>query len=88
MASGANSSVTVLFFAAARLAAGAPRASFDTSEAGTVSGLAEALVARYGSGFADVMASCALWVNGEPAAAGQALQAGDEVAVLPPVSGG
>ena len=84
----ANLSVTVLFFASARLATGTPRTTFETMPGTTIAELSEALVARYGKGLADVMASCALWVNCEPTEPGYALGAGDEVAVLPPVSGG
>jgi molybdopterin synthase sulfur carrier subunit len=43
---------------------------------------------RYGEGFAAVAARCQIWVNGEPAAGFSALAEGDEVALLPPVSGG
>jgi MoaD family protein len=88
MVTSANLSVTVLFFATARLATGTSRTSFEATPGTTVAELAEALVARYGNGLADVMASCALWVNGEPTDPGYMLATGDEVAVLPPVSGG
>lgn len=88
MVTSANLSVTVLFFATARLATGTSRTSFEATPGTTVAELAEALVARYGNGLADVMASCALWVNGEPTDPGYVLATGDEVAVLPPVSGG
>jgi MoaD family protein len=88
MVTSANLSVTVLFFATARLATGTSRTSFEAAPGTTVAELAEALVARYGNGLADVMASCALWVNGEPTDPGYVLATGDEVAVLPPVSGG
>ena len=47
-----------------------------------------AAAARYGEGFADLLGSCKVWVNGEPADDGDAVAADDEVAVLPPVSGG
>ena len=44
--------------------------------------------ARYGEAFAALLPTCKVWVNGEPADVGHAGRAGDEVAVLPPVSGG
>jgi molybdopterin converting factor small subunit len=44
--------------------------------------------ARYGAGFGTLLATCAIWVNGEPAIPDQAVGSRDEVAVLPPVSGG
>jgi molybdopterin converting factor small subunit len=43
---------------------------------------------RFGPGFVDVLEHSAVWLNGEPASPGQAVGADDEVAVLPPVSGG
>ena len=47
-----------------------------------------AAVARYGESFQTVLGSCRVWVNGEPADPQTAVGAEDEVAVLPPVSGG
>ena len=44
--------------------------------------------ARHGEHFAAVVASSRVWVNGEPAPPDQVLEDGDEIAVLPPVSGG
>ncbi len=49
--------------------------------------LAEA-TARYGEGFAALLPTCKVWVNGDPAEPGTPVHAADEVAVLPPVSGG
>jgi molybdopterin converting factor small subunit len=48
------------------------------------------MVLRYGPGFAEVLANARVWVNGDEPVAGPAslLADGDEVAVLPPVSGG
>lgn len=48
------------------------------------------LRARYGPGFAAVLDASRVWVNGDEPAAGSAtpLRPGDELAVLPPVSGG
>jgi len=80
--------VTVLFFAGARSAAGAASTVLRAAVGTTLPQLAEMLVERYGSGFADVLETSALWVNGEPPRPGQTLRSGDEVAVLPPVSGG
>lgn len=72
-------------FAAARTAAG--RGS-DELPGDTVAAVLDAARRRYGAAFADVLASSRVWVNGEPAAETTALAPGDEVAVLPPVSGG
>jgi molybdopterin converting factor small subunit len=79
--------VTVLFFASAREAAGARSVPFG-SAGGTVAQLAGALVATYGPDLERVLCTCAIWVNGEPVPSSYVLRAGDEVAVLPPVSGG
>ena len=47
-------------------------------------------VARYGPEFGEVLDTARVWVNGDEPVDGPAtaLHAGDEVAVLPPVSGG
>ena len=47
-----------------------------------------AATARFGTGFGDVLATSRVWVNGEPAVDATLVGATDEVAVLPPVSGG
>jgi molybdopterin synthase sulfur carrier subunit len=44
--------------------------------------------ARYGERFADVLAGSRVWLNGEPADPSTPVTDRDEVAVLPPVSGG
>lgn len=72
-------------FAGAREAAGTDR---DTIEGDTVGAVLDAAVARYGAGFADVLATCKVWVNGDPAERAETVSDDDEVAVLPPVSGG
>jgi molybdopterin converting factor small subunit len=43
---------------------------------------------RYGSAFEAVLTTCRIWVNGEPAGPTDRIGATDELAVLPPVSGG
>ena len=48
----------------------------------------DSAVARYGDGFATVLATCRVWVNGDTAGRDVAVGVSDEVAVLPPVSGG
>jgi molybdopterin converting factor small subunit len=76
---------TLRMFAAAREAAGTGRADVDGATVGEV---LDAAVARYGATFADVLGTCRVWVNGEPAGRDVAVRSTDEVAVLPPVSGG
>jgi molybdopterin synthase sulfur carrier subunit len=77
--------VTLRLFAAARVAADTSRAEISGS---TVEAVLSAASQRWGPSFAQVLASSRVWLNGEPADLAQPLRAGDEVAVLPPVSGG
>jgi molybdopterin converting factor small subunit len=77
--------VVLLLFAAAREAAGRRR---DNVEAATVAEALDIARARYGKQFGAVLDRSRVWVNGEPAAVDRPLAEGDEVAVLPPVSGG
>jgi molybdopterin converting factor small subunit len=53
-----------------------------------VTEILDAAVRRFGDDFAVVLARCRVWVNGEPADPAGAVGAADEVAILPPVSGG
>ncbi len=76
---------TLRLFAAAREAAGTGSA---TIEAATVGALLAAAAERYGSPFAEVLTTCKVWLNGDEADPSAVLTDGDEVAVLPPVSGG
>lgn len=50
--------------------------------------LAEALGARYGDRFSSIVAVSSFVVNGERAERDTPVAEGDEVAILPPVSGG
>ncbi len=54
----------------------------------TVGDLLAAARSRYGPSFAAVLARSRIWVNGRRATADTSLVPDDEVAVLPPVSGG
>jgi molybdopterin converting factor small subunit len=72
-------------FGAAVDAAGSRESDVDGQ---TVDEVLTAACARYGQGFADVLGHSKVWVNGEPAAPGDRVTASDELAVLPPVSGG
>jgi molybdopterin synthase sulfur carrier subunit len=76
---------TMRLFASAREAAGTGADVFDETT------VAEVLVAaekRYGPSFSNVLGSCRIWVNGDAAVAEMSVGPQDEVAVLPPVSGG
>ena len=75
----------VRLFAAARDAAGTGR---DDVPGATVGEVLAAAGKRYGQRFTDVLGTCKIWVNGEPADLQDSVVATDELAVLPPVSGG
>ena len=75
----------VLLFGPARDLVGASRTELDGS---TVEAVVAAGAERFGAAFADLCRQSQVWVNGEPAEPGDAVGPGDELAVLPPVSGG
>lgn len=56
--------------------------------AATVGEVIEAARVRHGMRFAEIVDRSRIWLNGEPVDADHLLRDGDEVAVLPPVSGG
>ena len=72
-------------FAAARQAAGTAQTSVPGS---TVTEVLQAAVDRFGPALGRVLEQSRIWVNGEPAGAEDHVNDADEVAVLPPVSGG
>jgi molybdopterin converting factor small subunit len=76
---------TLRLFAQAREAA---RTSVDDVPGVTVAEVLDAAEGRYGAAFSDVLGTCRVWVNGEPADRATPVADADEVAVLPPVSGG
>lgn len=76
---------TLRLFASAREAAGTDRAEIDGT---TVAEVLTTARGRFGPAFGRVLDGCKVWVNGEPAADDDRLEPHDEVAVLPPVSGG
>ena len=82
--------VRLLLFASAREAAGRNRDEYDVTTTLSLDRLLADAVDRYGDAFAQVLATARVWVNGDEPPAGGAteLRDGDEVAVLPPVSGG
>ncbi len=79
--------VRLRLFASAREAA---RCSTDTVSAGSLGEALDIARARYGDEFAAVLATARVWINGDEPPIGDAtvLADDDEVAVLPPVSGG
>lgn len=72
-------------FAQAREAAGTSTAQCNGTSVAEV--LADA-IQQFGQGFADVVAMSKVWVNGEEVPMSHLVGDNDEVAVLPPVSGG
>jgi sulfur-carrier protein len=76
---------TLRLFASAREAAGTGRAIIDGD---TVGDILDAAVVMFGTQFADVLTTCRVWINGDEADRTTPASVNDEVAVLPPVSGG
>ncbi len=76
---------TLRLFASVRVAAGT---GSDTVPGATVAEVVDAAIDRYGPDFAQLLQPCRFWVNGEPAALTDPVVPTDEVAILPPVSGG
>lgn len=72
-------------FAQAREAAGTGTATFTGS---TVDEVIKDAISRYGATFEAVVNMSKVWVNGEEVPRSHAVTDKDEVAVLPPVSGG
>jgi MoaD family protein len=75
----------VRLFAALRDEAGT---SWVDGHAATAGELVDELSARYGERFRKIAAAGSIVVNGERASRESELAEGDEVALLPPVSGG
>lgn len=75
----------VRLFAAARVAAGTGR---DEVPGATVGDVLSEAIRRYGAGFEEVLDGCRIWLNGDAAEPSDRVTESDEVAVLPPVSGG
>jgi len=76
---------TLRLFAQVREAAGTGSVEVAGATVGDV--IAEATV-MFGAGFGVLVPTCRVWVNGEPALETDVVVATDEVALLPPVSGG
>lgn len=75
----------VRLFAGAREAAGTAKAVLAGNTVGEV---LDAAAARWGAELSALLPRCAVWVNGEPANRDAPVHPDDELAVLPPVSGG
>jgi molybdopterin converting factor subunit 1 len=79
--------LTIQFFARARELAGAERVAVELPRGTTVAAL-HALLATMFPAMASLLERSAIAVNHDSADAGQVIDDGDEVAVIPPVSGG
>ena len=77
--------VTLRLFASIREIAGVNQLDFDAETVGEVVGLA---VEKFGPDFASILPACRIWFNGNPAKEDDKVFDSDEVAILPPVSGG
>lgn len=75
----------LLLLGPAREAAGVRH---DEIEGDTVAEVLDQAVDRYGPSFAAVLSTSQIWVNGEEAEREDHVRSSDEVAVLPPISGG
>ena len=72
-------------FGPARTSAGTGRVEVSGS---SVAEVLDVATRRFGPSFAEVVGTSRLWVNGEAADGDRVLDEGDELAVIPPVSGG
>ena len=79
--------ITVKCFAACKDAVGASSLNFDTQEDTTVGAVLDQLIEQY-PGLASYRQSLMLAVNREYAGHEHMLEDGDELACIPPVSGG
>jgi molybdopterin synthase sulfur carrier subunit len=72
-------------FAAAREAAGTNEEIIDGA---TIADVLEEAQRRFGASFTDILKASKVWLNGEESDVSTAVTDSDEIAVLPPVSGG
>jgi MoaD family protein len=77
--------VKIRLFAALRELAGSSRVEVDADD---VTGVLAAMSERFGPSFDRIMAAGSVVVNGERTVGNRAIGPADEVALLPPVSGG
>ncbi len=72
-------------FASIRVAAGTGKTVIPGT---TVGEIVDSANEHYGQAFTDLLPSCRIWVNGEQAELDTPVADDDEVAILPPISGG
>ena len=78
----------VRLFAALREIAGSSWVDVEPAEPACATSVVDALSGTYGEEFERIARSGTVVINGEPAEWDRELAPGDEVALLPPVSGG
>lgn len=76
---------TLLLFGPARSAARQRRVTID---AASLTELCQAACRQFGPDFEKVLRASAVWVNGDQVTGDPVIGADDEVAIVPPVSGG
>ena len=76
---------TLRLFASIREIAGTSQKSFEGK---TVGGVISEAIQYFGDDFAALVPTCRIWVNGNPADIEDEVTEVDEIALLPPVSGG
>lgn len=76
---------TLRLFANLREIAGTSRVELDADTVGDALAIA---VTQFGDRFEASLESAQVWVNGDQASRTTAVKAADEIAVIPPVSGG
>ena len=76
---------TLRLFATVRVAAGTGRASIEGE---TVDAVLANATSQFGPDFEALIPICRIWVNGQSADGSTPVGEADEVALLPPVSGG
>ena len=80
-----GSMAVLRLFASVRVAAGTGKLNIPGN---TVGDVLTAASQKFGDEYAGVAANCRVWLNGESADPADAVTDDDEVALLPPVSGG
>jgi molybdopterin converting factor small subunit len=60
----------------------------DVVDGATIDAVLSEAVNRYGAKFQEILGVSQVWLNGEPAERDAVVESYDEVAVLPPISGG
>ena len=77
--------VTIRLFAQAKETAGQPTLTVD---ANTIDQALAAATTEFGDSFTAVLETSNIWLNGSPVDGEPELKDSDELAILPPVSGG